>query len=377
MFLVKPDIALFLPNLAGGGAEHFMINLANQFVADGFNVDMVFVNGAHRSPRSLDRRIQTIDLNARGVMSALCPLIKYLRKRRPGVLLSTLVHANIVAIWAALAVRNHVNVYVREATTPSIAQKFNQGIKSHLVTRLRRWLYPFATGVIANSQGVSDDLIKYSKLGKDKLVVIQNGLNIDFVREKAKEPVDHPFFRSQTIPVIIGVGRLGVEKDFKTLILAFKKVLFNREVRLLIVGEGALRRQLEDLIHELGLEGRVDLPGFVDNPYKYVSRSAVFVLSSLYEGFPNVLLEAIVIGTQVVATDCPSGPREILVGGRHGSLVRIGNVDSMAQAIMAALDNKLAKPSLNDLRMQYGIEHITRRYEKALGLTIDRKDIML
>lgn len=366
---VKPDIALFLPNLAGGGAEIFMISLVNQFAKDGFTVDLLLANGESFPAKVLDSRIRTINLHKAGVLSSLVPLIRYLRKERPAVLMSTLVHANVIAILASVAVRSHVRIYVREATTPSVDSKFNQGIKSHVVTGLRRWLYPLATGVIANSQGVSEDLIKYSKLERNKVFVITNGLNVNRVLEKSAEPVDHHFFNSQTVPVIIGVGRLGVEKDYKTLILAFQKVLLNREVRLLIVGEGVLRCELEDLIHELGLEDRADLPGFVDNPYKYVARSAVFVLSSLYEGFPNVLLEAMVVGTQVVAMDCPSGPREILVDGRYGALVRIGDVDAMAQAIMAALDNKLAKPSLTDLRAQYGIAHIARRYEKALGLT--------
>ncbi len=346
-----------------------MISLANQFAEDGFTVDLLLADGVRSPPRVLDSRIRIINLNKTGVLRSLVPLISYLWQKRPAVFLSTLVHANIVAIAASFAVRNRVRVYVREATTPSIANKFQKGgIKSHVINGLRRWLYPLATGVIANSEGVSEDLIKHSKLAGNKVFVIPNGLNVDRVLEKSVEVVDHPFLNRQTVPVIIGVGRLGVEKDFETLILAVNKVLLNREVRLLIIGDGTLRRDLAELIHELGLEEKVDLPGFVDNPYKYVSRSAVFVLSSLYEGFPNVLMEAMVVGTQVVATDCPSGPREILMGGRYGALVPRGDVDAMAQAIIAALDNKPAKPSLNDLRAQYGIEHIARRYEKVLGL---------
>jgi glycosyltransferase involved in cell wall biosynthesis len=282
------------------------------------------------------------------------------------VLLSTLVHANIIAILASVAARKDVRVYVREATTASIEKRFSKDIRSNVVAGLRRWLYPLASGVIANSKGVAKDLISHSNLERRKIFIISNGLNVDLALEKSREPVDHAFFNRKTIPVIVSVGRLSVEKDFSTLILAFKKVLLSREAHLLILGEGSLRRELEGLIRRLGLEGRADLPGFVHNPYKYVCRSEVFVLSSLYEGFPNSLLEAMVVGTPVVATDCQSGPREILEDGRYGALVRLGDVDEMAQAILAALDDRLAKPSLTHLRDLYSIDHIARRYEQIL-----------
>ena len=336
---------------------------------DGFSVDLVLVGYDNASVRMLDGRIRIINLNSRGALLALIPLVRYLKQARPTALIATSVHVNVVAIIASLTLRNSVRVYVRETTTPSKDDQFKKKhIKAKILSVLRRWLYPLANKVIAPSHGVADDLSNYLNIPRKNIAVIPNGLNFDLILEKAIGSIDHPFFLNQTDPVIIGVGRLSAEKDFKTLIHAFRQVLLQRPARLVILGEGALRDELEDLIRVLGVEGRVALPGVVDNPYKYMHRASVFVLSSLYEGFPNVLLEALAVGTHVVATDCQSGPREILAGGRYGALVSVGDVEAMSSAIIAALDDKSEKPALNALREHYGIGHVASNYAKALGM---------
>lgn len=366
---MQSKIALLLPNLDGGGAGIFVIGLANQLAMDGFSVDLVLVGYDNASVRMLDGRIRIINLNSRGALLALIPLVRYLKQARPTALIATSVHVNVVAIIASLTLRNSVRVYVRETTTPSKDDQFKKKhIKAKILSVLRRWLYPLANKVIAPSHGVADDLSNYLNIPRKNIAVIPNGLNFDLILEKAIGSIDHPFFLNQTDPVIIGVGRLSAEKDFKTLIHAFRQVLLQRPARLVILGEGALRDELEDLIRVLGVEGRVALPGVVDNPYKYMHRASVFVLSSLYEGFPNVLLEALAVGTHVVATDCQSGPREILAGGRYGALVSVGDVEAMSSAIIAALDDKSEKPALNALREHYGIGHVASNYAKALGM---------
>ena len=366
---MQSKIALLLPNLDGGGAGIFVIGLANQLAMDGFSVDLVLVGYDNASVRMLDGRIRIINLNSRGALLALIPLVRYLKQARPTALIATSVHVNVVAIIASLTLRNSVRVYVRETTTPSKDDQFKKKhIKAKILSVLRRRLYPLANKVIAPSHGVADDLSNYLNIPRKNIAVIPNGLNFDLILEKAIGSIDHPFFLNQTDPVIIGVGRLSAEKDFKTLIHAFRQVLLQRPARLVILGEGALRDELEDLIRVLGVEGRVALPGVVDNPYKYMHRASVFVLSSLYEGFPNVLLEALAVGTHVVATDCQSGPREILAGGRYGALVSVGDVEAMSSAIIAALDDKSEKPALNALREHYGIGHVASNYAKALGM---------
>jgi glycosyltransferase involved in cell wall biosynthesis len=155
---------------------------------------------------------------------------------------------------------------------------------------------------------------------------------------QARESPDHPWLRAGQPPVVLGVGRLTRQKDFRLLIRCFAAVRQRRCARLIILGEGEQRAELEDLVRELGLERDVSLPGYRDNAMAYMARSKVFVLSSAWEGLPTVLIEALAAGTQVVSTDCPSGPREILQGGRLGALVPVGDVDSMTRAVNDALE---------------------------------------
>jgi glycosyltransferase involved in cell wall biosynthesis len=179
--------------------------------------------------------------------------------------------------------------------------------------------------------------------------------------------VTHPWFAPDQPPVILGVGRLTAQKDFVNLLRAFAIVKQSRPSRLVILGDGPERAALGDLIDRLDLVSDVDMPGFDANPYSYMSRAAVFVLSSAWEGLPTVLIEAMACGTPVVATDCRSGPAEILVGGRFGELVPVGDAAALAAAILRTLE----RPSPQALRVRAGdfsIERAVDRYaDLALG----------
>jgi glycosyltransferase involved in cell wall biosynthesis len=168
--------------------------------------------------------------------------------------------------------------------------------------------------------------------------VIYNPVIMPGMKARARQVPDHPWFRAGEPPVVLGIGRLTRQKDFPTLIRAFAGVRRQRPVRLIILGEGEDRAALDTLVTELGLGDDVALPGFRDNPLGYLSASALFVLSSAWEGLPTVLIEALAAGTRVVSTDCPSGPREILQEGRLGTLVPVGDVPALAAAMSAALD---------------------------------------
>jgi glycosyltransferase involved in cell wall biosynthesis len=198
--------------------------------------------------------------------------------------------------------------------------------------------YPRADAIVAVSRGVADDLARFAGLPRDVIRVIYNPVVGADLPRMAGEPVDHPWFRPGELPVILGAGRLSRQKDFPTLIRAFAEVRRARPARLVILGDGAQRAELEALVRTLGLADAVALPGFTSNPYAHMARAAVFVLSSRFEGFPNVLVEALAVGTPVVATDCPSGPAEILERGRHGRLVPVGQADALARALLATLD---------------------------------------
>ncbi|MFM7368922.1 MAG: glycosyltransferase, partial [Sphaerospermopsis kisseleviana] len=184
---------------------------------------------------------------------------------------------------------------------------------------------------------------------------------------QAQEPLNHPWFAQGKLPVILSVGRLTLAKDFTTLIRAFAHLNQQHSARLMILGEGEDRAKLESLVKSLGLEEQVSLPGFVDNPFPYMKQASVFVLSSNREGMPNALLQAIACGTPVVATDYPSGPREILEDGKWGKLVTVGDVDAMAEAIMASLQGETQRPSLEILESRFGLDTIVDQYLSILG----------
>lgn len=329
----KKHIALFLPSLHGGGAEKVMVNLALGFVEQGLKVDLVLAKAEGPYLSRVPEEVRVVDLEARRVLYSLPGLVRYLRRERPQAMLSALNHANIVAIWAKLLARVQTRLVVSERTTLSRSIENASSVRVKLLPFLIKTFYPYADAVVAVSRGVAEDLVTTTKLPMEKIKVIYNPVITPELFAKAEEPLDHPWFRPGEPPVVLGVGRLTQAKDFPTLIRAFALVRKERPARLMILGEGEERPKLEALVRELGLEEDVALPGFVENPYKYMKRAAVFVLSSRWEGLPAVLIEAMALGTPVVATNCPSGPAEILEGGKWGRLVAVGDVNALAKAV--------------------------------------------
>ena len=329
-------IALFVPSLRGGGAERVMVTLANAFAERGVKVDLVLAKaeGAYRD--QVSELVRVIDLDCRRVALSLPRLVRYLRREQPQAMLSAMSHANVIAIFARWLARSSMRLVVSAHTTPS--QSKPRYARGRLVPMLTRKTYPFADAIVAVSQGVADDLVQTIHLDPCKIEVIYNPVVDDSIPAKAAEPLNHPWFADGSPPVILGVGRLTEAKDFQTLIRAFALVRAKRVARLMILGEGEQREELEALVDDLGLREDVEMPGFVSNPFAYMRRAAVFVLSSRWEGFGNVLVEAMACGTPVVSTDCPNGPREILNGGKLGWLVSIGEPKELAAAIVEALN---------------------------------------
>ena len=199
--------------------------------------------------------------------------------------------------------------------------------------------YRRTASIVAVSEGAADDLARQLHLDRDLVNVIYNPVVSPELFEKAAEPVEDEWFEQCRGPWVIGIGRLTKQKDFANLIEAFSRVRRNLDCKLLILGEGPDRSALEELVGRLGLEGECFMPGFVNNPYKYLSRARLFVLSSAWEGLPTVLIEALALGVCVVSTDCKSGPREILQGGRLGALVPPSDSKALSDAMMMTFAN--------------------------------------
>ncbi len=334
-------IALFLPLLVGAGAERVILNLAHGFVSRGHKVD--FVLGRAEGPflDQLPQEVRLVDLKASRVLTSLPALVRYLKTERPRALISALDHANIAALWAKrlagvdtrIIITLHNTVSEKMKTTPLFSRR-------KLFPFMIRRFFPGADAIVAVSNGVAGDYAKVTGIPLEKFQVIYNPVITSEVLAKAAESLDHPWFNPDEPPVILSVGRLSEQKNYSKLIEAFSVVREKQAARLMILGEGELREDLETQISELKLDEHVALPGFVINPYKYMSRAAVFALSSKWEGLPTVLIEALAVGAAVVSTNCRSGPEEILMGGALGRLVPVDDARQLAQAIVECLGSE-------------------------------------
>ncbi len=361
----KVDLAIFLPSLEAGGAERALTRLANHFVERGLQVDMVLVQACGALLKELSERVRVVDLEAYKKYACMPQFIRYLRKYRPRALLSSLVLTNLLAVICNRLAGSVTRIVVREASTLSHLRR--SAWKKWLEQTLVRTLYPQASTVIAVSQGVAKDLINYARLSERMIEVIPNPVITEELFRKTSEQVNHPWVNCNQPPLVLSVGRLVPEKNYELLLRAFAVVRESISAHLLILGEGPERQKLYELAYSLGIGAEIDLPGFTQNPFAYMSKASVFVLSSILEGLPNVLIEAMACGCPVVSTDCPSGPNEILQGGRYGHLVPVNDVSAMARAIQAVLRGEHRMPPAEWLE-QYRIELVARRYREVLGL---------
>ena len=336
---VKNHIAIFVPSLRGGGAERVMVDLACGFVERGYSTDLVLAKAEGPYLRNAMDSIRVIDLNSPRVFASIIPLARYLRKERPKALLSAMAHANISALWAACLAGVSTRIVVSERNTLSQSARNTVIKRQKIMPRLVRIFYPWADSIVAVSKGVADDLCQMTNLPRNCVTVIYNPVVTPELLAKSTATIDHPWFAPGEPPVVLSAGRLSLQKDFPTLIKAFAKVCSTRPARLIILGQGDERARLEALVKELELESNVMMPGFVQNPFVYMHRSAVFVLSSAWEGLPGTLIQAMACGCPVVSTNCPSGPAEILEHGRYGPLISVGDERGMVDAILATLQN--------------------------------------
>ncbi|BCO09765.1 glycosyl transferase [Desulfolithobacter dissulfuricans] len=317
-----------------------MVTLANGFAGRGIGVDLVLARAEGPYLDEISPDVRVIDLKASRVVTSLPALVRYLRREQPGAMLATMAHANIIAIWARKFARIAPGLLaVREANTMGISAENTRQLRGRLLPLATRFFYPRADAVIANSRGSAEDLSRHAGIAPAKLHVVFNPLDLQTISARAKEKNDHPWFREPGPPVILGTGRLTEQKDFQTLVRAFALARARLEARLVILGEGEDRQKLEKLITSMNLENDISLPGFVSNPYPFMKHASLFVLSSRWEGLPNALLEAIALGTPVVATSCPSGPAEILENGRYGHLVPVGDPEALARAMVETIEN--------------------------------------
>jgi len=394
-------IALFLRAANEGGVANSFLRLASAFVRSGHRVDLVLcrVKGAYldqvppgvhvtglRAVPAMLGRASALMADRQGLDELLLPVLlapksartlrylpdltRYLRRERPDALLSAITYPNLAALWARRLAGVPTRVVISERANLSDylsygANKRSKWRFSKLAPVISR-VYPWADAIVAVSKGVADDLSSRAAIPRQRISPIYNPVVSPELFKKALVRLEHPWFQPGAAPVILSVGRLHYQKDFPTLFRAFARVRARREVRLLVLGGGKGRTELEALVRSMGLGGDVELRGFVANPFAYMARAAVFVLSSAYEGFGNALVEALACGCPVVSTDCPSGPAEILEGGAYGRLVPVGDDAAMAEAILRTLDTEPHRERLRKRAARFSVEASAREYLRLL-----------
>ena len=287
-------------------------------------------------------------------------------------MLTALTHANIVAITARRLARTPTRLVITEHLGPTTWAADAGAAHTLLMTTLMRMTYRSADGIVAVSNGVAHDVAKTAGLPVERISVISNPVILSALEERAEEPVDDPWVGPDEPPLVLAVGRLTPQKDFATLIRAVARVRRSMPCRLLVLGQGEERAALERLAADLGIADDVRFPGFVANPYPYFPRAAVLALSSRFEGLPTVLLEAVCLQVPVVATDCPSGPREILDDGRYGRLVPPGDVEALADAILRTLKDEGPRPPAEACE-RYRLDSVVDQYAAAVGALAPRR----
>ena len=293
-------------------------------------------------------------------------LVDYIRDNRPDSVIVGKDQDAVTAIRARDLAGTGVRVVVRPGTTVSRRLAGRNAIKRWRTYRALRRTYRQADGIVANSEGVRDDIASITGIPGDAIHLVRNPVITPDFHEAATADLVHPWFAPDEPPVLLGAGGLRRQKDFATLVAAFARVRQERDARLVILGGGHLEKELWAQARALGVAEHVMMPGFVENPYPWMAQADLFVLSSLWEGSPNVLTEALALGTPVVATDCPSGPREILQGGQFGPLVPPGQPDAMAQGILDALRAPLPAAVLQSATADYTMERNAEGYETML-----------
>lgn len=343
----RADIVFYTRQLHNGGVDRVVFNLAEEFLRRGMRPAILVDLDNPFSPfRSLiPPGVPYEVLDARSPLARLWKLRRYLRRVRPGAVMCTSFgFPNLYAVVARWVAGVPFRLMLTEHCFPSVDRAAPRPWQSRFwFFPLAHLLYPFADNIVAVSKGTAQDLAQVIGIDAGRIQCIYNPIVSNGLLDQAREPVDHPWFRDSDIPVVLAVGRLEPQKDFATLIEAFAELRRHKRCRLMILGDGSEREMLTRLAESLGLADDIAMPGFAPNPHAYTARAGLLVLSSRFESLANVVIEAMAVGTPVIATDCPSGPAEALDHGRYGTLVPVGDPESLAAAMAKALDEKPAQ----------------------------------
>lgn len=360
-------IAVFVPTMHGGGAERAMLMFCRELLNRGLLVDLLTTRFEGPLCGLVPHGVSLVDLKSKKTSLALPRLVRYLRQTRPDALYSTIMNANVIAALAGKIAGGQTKMIVRESNAPISSPKTS--MSAWATYKAAPYLYRLTDGIIAVSRGVADELEVMNPRLIDKIRVISTPVISDDVIAQGMEPVDHPWFVKRDKPIILSAARLEPHKGMLTLVRAFSQVRTERDARLVVLGQGTQQQQIEAEVKKLGLEEHVTMLGWVKNPFAYMSKADAFVLASEFEGLPNVLVQAMAFGTPIVATDCKSGPAEILSGGRFGTLVPVKDQQNLAKGLLHALTLPRQHEAMAHARATYGARRAVEEYLEMAGIS--------
>lgn len=364
-FAPEARLAVCLPSLRLGGAERVALNLIEGLLERGYRVDAVAADANGPLAADVPAGAERIDLGAPRMAQAIGPLVRYLRRARPAAVISHVHHLNLAVSLARSWVQAPCRLLLVEHNTLGEKARGGQvriGLRSGL-----RWAYTRrGVGLVAVSHGVAESLACELRLPRESIHVVANPVIGARSARLLQAAPAHPWAQDPGAPLVLAVGRLVPQKDVATLLAAFARLRLRREARLVILGDGPLRAELQAQRDRLACAADVDFAGQVANPWPYYRAASVTALSSRFEGLPTVLIEALASGSPVVATDCPSGPREILDGGRYGLLAPVGDAEALAAALDQALGRRWDRAALAARGAEFSVSRATDGYLSLL-----------
>jgi glycosyltransferase involved in cell wall biosynthesis len=363
-------IAFFYRELDQGGIQRMLIDCTNYFAENGHDVSFVLMKRSEDYHQLLNPKIKIIYFESIKKIKLYKSFSDILKREQFDLLYSATPALNIFTIVTKILSGTNTKIIISEHNNTLVFFRNMKFTLSKLTYLSIPLLYRFADGIIAVSKGVGDGLKKIALLSNDRISVIHNPAYSPIIQEQLKLQAEHEWFLNKEIPIFITVGRLTEAKNHDLLLEAMSLVVKNRPARLMIIGEGHLRPALEKKIADLQLTDCVRLVGFIVNPVSWISEADVFVLSSNYEGFGIVLVEALAAGTTIVSTDCDYGPEEIL-NTKYGYLVPVGNRVELARKMEFALDHPIEKTLLTRRAKEFSVENIMQQYTNMFESIVD------
>jgi len=344
-------IIFVLPSLAGGGAEKKAIILLNYFYKCEYSLSLVLFKKEGVRFEEIPEGIEIIDFKKKhpsGVFKLIIKLGLLFKKERPDKVISFIEYSNVITLIAKVLFHIRCEIIISEESLPQFYLE-NARFK-HIRKFLMPYFYNIADIIVCGTDYLKDYISHLRRVDKDKVIRIYNPINIENIQKLSKEKVDHPFLekRRQGFNLIIAVGRISYEKRYDVLLEAFAKIIKEVNAGLLILGDGDLLPQLLELKDKLQIGENVDFIGYVSNPYAWMANSDLFIMTSQWEGFGNVIIEAMAVGTPVVSSDCPFGPKEIISDGINGLLAPIGDIEKISRIVIQLLTNDSLKKTLRE-----------------------------